>query len=101
MKHKPSELQKTQRARAYFKFVLTGLSKPIKKEFLTKEEQKSWNKILDLRKDLLEIHDENSKEMGLKIPEHRCFACNKPAEREMEDGWLCDLHYKMYLETKL
>ena len=64
--------QKLQKDRAYFKFVLTGLYKPIKTESLTIEEYSWWQTILTARTELLKKFDERSRNLGLNVPEHRC-----------------------------
>ena len=90
-----TEKQRLQRDRAYFKFVLTGLSKPIQTRSLTEEETISWNTILNLRSELIAAHDRNSRQLGLKVPEHRCW-CGKEAKTQIEEfrasSWVCNKH---------
>ena len=89
--------QKLQRDRAYFKFVLSGIPKPIKLESLSEIEQLVWKEMLSARKALLDMHDECSIELGLNIPEHRCW-CGKPAKVQVdyygagELQWVCNKH---------
>lgn len=85
-----SEKQKLQKARAYIKFVLTGLLKPINTDFLTLEEYNSWQKIKEERQKLLDAHDDNSRRLGLKVPTERCFICRKQADRIVyNDTYVC------------
>ena len=89
--------QKLQRDRAYFKFVLSGISKPIKLESLSEIEQLVWKEILSARKALLDMHDKCSIELGLNIPDHKCY-CGKPAKVQVdyddtgELQWVCNKH---------
>lgn len=75
--------QKLQRDRAYFKFVIAGLYKPIKEESLTPNEQVLWQSILLRRTSLLQDHDNNSRALGLKVPEFRCW-CGKEGKYNPE-----------------
>lgn len=89
--------QKLQKGRAYFKFVLAGLFKPIDLKQLTNEELEAWKLILNTREHLLAIHDANSKILGLKIPEHRCW-CRKEGKYKPEYdyvGLVCKKHIRM------
>tara|TARA_R110000772_G_C13232569_1_gene432911 strand:+ start:664 stop:975 length:312 start_codon:yes stop_codon:yes gene_type:complete len=95
-----SEKQKLQKARAYFKFILAGLPKPVSTKYLTATEQDTWKQIIELRNTLLSIHDENSRILGLNVPEFKCFICNKPTIEDYKitkDGMtynLCKKHFK-------
>ncbi len=64
-----SELTKQQIAqkRNYFKFVLTGMSKPIDTRVLTPFELNWWKDIMNSRKLLMEEFDRNSIKMGLNV----------------------------------
>ena len=75
--------QKLQKDRAYFKFVISGLPKPIQLESLTSHEVHAWKEILRLRDFLLEDFEVGSIELGLNIPEHRCW-CGKEAKHYVE-----------------
>lgn len=93
-----TEKQKLQKARAYFKFVLTGLPKPINLNYLGPAEKSAWNEILLIRNQLLNEFDWNSKRLGLNVPEHKCW-CNKPAKIQIvnyegELIWVCNKHNK-------
>ena len=60
-----SSKQQLQRDRAYFKFVVSGINKPINKESLTKFELEAWNIILDKIELLVKNHDNCSRTLGL------------------------------------
>ena len=89
--------QKLQKDRAYFKFVLAGLPKPIRLESLSEHERKQWNEILLIRKSLIDEFDFNSNKLGLNIPKHKCY-CGKPAKLQVDyynNGkleWVCKKH---------
>jgi len=91
-----TKLQLAQK-RNYFKFVLVGLFKPIDNDVLTEWELEEWATILNIRDELLEKFDENSRELGLKVPEHRCW-CGKEAKsiwlRGDKEIWVCNKHKK-------
>lgn len=53
--------------RNYFKFVLSGLIKPINLEVLTSQEKEEWNNIIESRNKLLNSFNENSKSLGLNV----------------------------------
>jgi hypothetical protein len=95
-----SEKQNLQKARAWFKFVLTGIPKPINTKYLTTTEQDMWKQVLELRTSLLNIHEENSRVLGLNVPEFRCDFCNKGVKENYKltiDGEtynLCKKHFK-------
>lgn len=63
--------------RNYFKFVLTGLVKPIDVDCLTNTEIELWDSLLTVRQQLLEGFNDNSVEMGLNVPK-KCW-CGKAA----------------------
>lgn len=102
-----SELQQIQRDRAYFKFFLTGLPKPINTKSLTGPEQFGLRQILNQRDALLKEFDKNSKELGLRVPEHRCYndGCrNKPINEVSYNGetvWFCKKHFIEYYNKYL
>ena len=89
--------QKLQKDRAWFKYVLTGLIKPVALESLTGPELFAWNQIKGHVKVALEEFDKHSRELGLNIPEHRCW-CGKPAKVQVdyygtdELQWVCNKH---------
>ena len=89
--------QKLQKDRAWFKFVLIGIPKPINLESLNEWEQLTWKQIIELRNILIKEFDINSKDLGLNIPEHRCW-CGKPAKVQVDyynNGkleWVCKKH---------
>lgn len=78
--------------RNYFKFVLTGLPKPIDKTVLTVEEQSWWETILAARTELLKEFDNRSIIKGLRVPEHKCW-CGKPGKYLAPDStYTCKKH---------
>lgn len=97
-----TEKQKLQQGRAYFKFILTGLVKPlISSVQITKEERELWEEIIAVRNKLLDMCDENSRTLGLNVPEHRCYVygCYNKAKYEVKDifgdpVYACKKHYK-------
>jgi len=92
-----SKLQDLQRQRAFFKYVVMGLNKRPMLGCMSKEEYAKWSQIINLHRELIEMHDQVSKEMGLKVPEYRCW-CGKegkyPSGRIYPDGenWVCKKH---------
>lgn len=68
-----TEKQKLQKARAWFKFVLTGMAKPVEIKYLTTAEKDLWNGVKSNLKTLIDLHDENSRLLGLKVPEVEDF----------------------------
>lgn len=77
-----TKLQLAQK-RNYFKFVLSGMFRRIDLEALTPYEKDLWNKILNIRKELIEQFEYSSKFKGLKVPEHRCW-CGKEGKYDPE-----------------
>lgn len=71
----------------YFKFTLLGLPKPISIESLTNEETAKWLVIKETAKSLVDSFDSNSKLLGLKVPEHRCW-CGKEGKYIPEYNYL-------------
>ncbi len=63
-----SKLTKQQIAqrRNYFKFVLTGMPKPIDKRVLTATELSWWETILTARNEIIKNFDNSNVIMGLK-----------------------------------
>jgi hypothetical protein len=100
MKENNLTKQRLAQKRNYFKFALTGMIKTIDLEVLTGPEKFAWNQIINHRKILLDEFDKHSKEMGLNIPEHRCW-CGKPAKLEVdyygcgEYEWVCNKHKEL------
>lgn len=70
-----TKLQLAQK-RNYFKFVLMGMFKPIDANVLTPYELQKFKELMEIRKELIESFDVNSKIKGLNVPEHRCW-CGK------------------------
>lgn len=70
--------QKLAQKRNYFKFVLTGMTKPIDFNVLTEWEQEEYSTILNIKDDLIEKFDNNSRKMGLTVPD-KCW-CGKSAK---------------------
>lgn len=95
-----TEKQRLQKDRAYFKFVLAGLNKPIALRSLTEYEQEEWATILNIRDNLLDVFDKTSKELGLNVPEHRCW-CGKVAKLQVDYytngnlAWVCNKHKEL------
>ena len=94
-----TKLQLAQK-RNYFKFVLSGMFRLIDNDVLTEWEQEEWSTIFNIRDELMDKFDENSKLMGLNVPEHKCW-CGKPAkytldhvEKGKESKWVCKKHLK-------
>ena len=81
--------------RNYFKFVLSGIPKPIDLNCLTQVEKDNWKELLYIRKQLLDKFDETSRSLGLNVPEHKCW-CGKPAKYgkdlngDEELVWFCN-----------
>jgi hypothetical protein len=85
-----SEKQKLACHRNWFKFKLAGFYFPFQKDSLTNEENEKWNKIQELRRELLESFRENSVKKGLKVP-NKCW-CGKTAKYASFDGLVCRKH---------
>lgn len=85
--------QKLQRDRAYFKYVLTGLPKPIVLASLSEEERINWNTIINLISSLVNQFDKNSRELGLNVPEHKCW-CGKEGKynSSIPGKYVCKKH---------
>ena len=97
-----SSKQQLQRDRAYFKFVLSGLIKPVNIKSLTEAEKSTYATIIVLRDKLINEFDSNSRQLGLNVPEHKCW-CGKPAKHCVEIfpddefskfEWVCNKHKK-------
>lgn len=61
-----TKLQLAQK-RNYFKFVLSGIPKPIDRGVLTPQEDELWGNIISIRKELIDKFDENSQKQGLNV----------------------------------
>ena len=85
------------RKRNWFKYILTGMVKPINASTLTEEELNLWYGLLKIRGKLLDNFDESSREMGLKVPKNRCW-CGKEGkytpEYDYYKGLVCKKHIK-------
>jgi len=91
-----TEKQKLQKARAWFKFQLSGLHLKIKSTHLTKYERAMLAQLCVYRNILLNDFDSNSKKLGLNVPKHRCW-CGREGKYEAEykhDGLVCYKHRK-------
>lgn len=84
--------QELAQKRNYFKYVLTGMAKPIDIEVLTGPEVFAWNQIKAHIKTALDEFDKNSKELGLNVPD-KCW-CGKPAKYE-------PIGYPDYMSSKV
>jgi len=87
--------QKLARKRNWIKYVLSGLTKPIDYTVLSEKEESLWEEILQCRAEILHGFDDTSKEMGLNIPEYRCW-CGKEGKYDapscMHVKKLCKKH---------
>ena len=72
--------QELARKRNWFKFIITGLSKPVDLKCLGAAELGAWNEILLIRKSILDQFDWNSKNLGLNVQD-KCW-CGKIAKYE-------------------
>ena len=68
--------QELTRIRNPIKWRLSGYTFPNNKEVLTQEEILIISEMRLLHKRLMNNWDENSKELGLKVPEHKCYMHN-------------------------
>jgi hypothetical protein len=59
--------QQLAQNRNWFKFLVSGLSKPVNRECLSGLEQCQWDKILAIRKDILVGFDDTSRNRGLNV----------------------------------
>lgn len=97
---KQSEKQSLASHRNWFKFKLAGMYFPFQKEALTDDEK--WDKIQELRKELIESFNENSIKKGLKVNQ-RCI-CGRIAKypNNREQYWVekyplvCKKHFIDY-----
>ena len=89
--------QKLQQSRSWFKFRLLGAYTPISSEFLTSDELANMSLILEARSRILACFDDNSRGLGLKVPEHRCW-CGKEGKLQINSMitgdliWMCSKH---------
>lgn len=85
--------QNLQKNRAWFKFVISGLPRPIDMNSLTDWEKETWNQIKALSKLLIDEFDNNSKELGLKVPEHKCWCGREGKYNSTINGeYVCKKH---------
>tara|TARA_R110000868_G_C10785307_1_gene755853 strand:- start:692 stop:994 length:303 start_codon:yes stop_codon:yes gene_type:complete len=75
--------QQLAQKRNYFKYVIIGMCKPVDVECLSGPEKFAWNQILKHRQVLIEEFDKHSRELGLKVPEFRCW-CGKEGKYKPE-----------------
>ena len=79
------------------KWLLSGSYKPYNKEALLPVELELIQEINNLRKRLIANWDNNSKLLGLKVPEHRCYFpnCRGKVVVKFESGnYACKKHLK-------
>lgn len=69
--------QELARHRNWFKYIVSGKSKPVDLKALTEWEQEKWATLLNIRDELLDKFAENSKNLGLNVKD-RCW-CGKIA----------------------
>jgi hypothetical protein len=92
---KENNLTKQQLAqkRNYFKYVLTGMLKPVDINCLGPAELSAWNEIQLIKKHVLDQFDWNSKQLGLKVPEHRCWCGKEGKYNSAKAGkYVCKKH---------
>lgn len=87
-----TKLQLAQK-RNWFKFVLSGLNKPVDTKIMTGEERDQWRRLMDIRNDLLDDFDRNSRHLGLNVPEYRCW-CGKEGKYNHPDHPSLKVCYK-------
>lgn len=73
-----TEKQILCRARNWLKFKIMGMhiGQYTYGNYLLQEEKDIINQIFNLRQQLVDNFDKNSKQLGLKVPEYRCW-CGK------------------------
>lgn len=93
---------KLAQKRNYFKFVLSGMFKPIDLNSLTEWEKEKWNEILNIRKELINKFDNNSIEMGLNVPQYKCW-CGKEGKYKPEYELFGDVKFvcKKHIKDEL
>ena len=79
--------------RNYFKYIITGLAKPVDKKVLSITEQSWWETILTARTELLKNFNETSRNLGLNVIEpcwcgqRRKTKCNyEQCEKPLKNG---------------
>ena|SRR5687767_2622928 len=83
--------------RNYFKYQLLGMIKYVDVSILTESEAFTWKHILDLRDNLVDNFDNNSREKGLNVPLNKCW-CGKEGKYQLEEPlfdhryWVCKKH---------
>lgn len=93
--------QQLAQKRNYFKFVLTGMFRKLDLSALTEWEQEEWATIFNIRDELMDKFEGNSRLMGLNIPEHRCW-CGKEGKYDIPENYpykttaqkFCKKHFK-------
>lgn len=85
--------QELARKRNWFKFVLSGLYKPVDTNIMTKKERGQWEQLINIRNDLLDDFDGNSRYLGLNVPEYRCW-CGKEGKYNHPDRPFLKVCYK-------
>lgn len=102
-----SKKQELARARNFMRFRLTGFVLGVNPGHVTWEESQLIHDFERARMDLLDNFNKNSRELGLKVPEHRCYyySCRNKAKFEGElhgeEFHFCKKHYQEYLECKI
>ena len=85
--------QQLAQKRNYFKYILTGLIKPVDASCLGPAELSAWNEIQLIRRGILDQFDWNSKQLGLKVPEHKCWCGKEGKYNSIEAGkYVCKKH---------
>lgn len=79
-----TKLQLAQK-RNYFKYVLTGMFRRIDYDILTEWELEEWATILNIRDELIDKFEANSRLMGLNVSEHKCW-CGKAGKYDSVDS---------------
>lgn len=100
------EKRKLAQKRNYFKFILSGIPKPIDLNCLTGPERWAWNQILAHRDTLIKEFNANSQILGLKIlPKCWCGKIGKYVPEYLDtpeyknfsnnSGLVCKQHIKL------
>lgn len=96
--------QELARARNTNKWLLTGSYKPYNTEALTSIELDLIDLINRSREQLLEYWDENSRLLGLNVPEHKCYYpnCKNKAKYLFDNNnYSCKTHLEGNINYKL
>ncbi len=85
---------KLAQKRNYFKFVVSGMVKPESLFELTEEERVTYNKIIELQKELLNNFNSNSIKLGLNVtPKCFCGKTGKYVPEYADKDWYKNRNY--------